>query len=104
MNEQGLQDIHSKWSDCEASPGTMTNQTITLHLSESEATISGTSLSGLAGEDSSWTSGSCVHLVHHHMLELLVVHRTKKDVRREGFPSGAAVQNVLTLLDTKKNY
>lgn len=40
----------------------------------------------LPGENSSGTSGSGVHLVEDHVLQFLIIHRSKVDVSLQRFP------------------
>lgn len=40
----------------------------------------------LPGEDSSGAPSPGVHLIEDHVLQLLIIHRSKVDVRFQGFP------------------
>lgn len=60
--------------------GPVRNETVSLHLAQTEATLAGTSLGRLAGEDGAGSAGTTVHLVQHHVLQLLVVDGTVVDV------------------------
>lgn len=57
----------------------MRDHAVTLHLSESEATISGAPFSRLSSEDLNGSSASRVHLVIDHVLQSLVESRPKED-------------------------
>lgn len=63
------------------SSSTVRNHTITLHFSETQTTISGTTFDGLARHDLNWASGTRVNLVVHHVAQTLVVCRTEEDLR-----------------------
>ena len=55
------------------------NHAVTLHLTESQATITTTPFSWLTGQDLGWSTATRVHFVLHHMLESLVISWTKED-------------------------
>ena len=73
------------------------DQTIALHLAESEASFAGSALRRLPGQDSAGTSGSAVHLVQDHVLELLVVDGAVVDVGLQGLAGYARGQHILPL-------
>ena len=73
------------------------DQTIALHLSESEASFARSALRRLPGQDSAGTSGSAVHLVQDHVLELLVVDGAVVDVGLQGLAGYARGQHILPL-------
>ena len=60
--------------------GAVANQAIPFHLAKTEAAISRPTLSWLPCEQRSGSTRTRVHLVHHHVLQLLVVDRPKEDV------------------------
>ena len=63
--------------------GTVSNKTISLHLTQPQSSVPAPALSGLPGEHRPWSSAATVHLVQHHVLQLLVIHRALVDVRLE---------------------
>ena len=76
---------------------TVANQTITLHLTDSEAAVSRSTFSRLASEDCDATSCPRMHLVLNHVLEPLIEDRAREDVARQHLPSDAAHQEVLSI-------
>ena len=62
-------------------PGSISNEAVSLHLAQPQPTVPGSPLGGLAREDRARPFGPGVHLVHHHVLQLLVVDGPKVDVR-----------------------
>lgn len=54
-----------------------------LHFSETQTTVPGSTLCGLAREHGARSAGARVHLVHDHVLELLVEHGPAEDERRQ---------------------
>lgn len=63
---------------------------ITLHLSETETTVSTTTFHRLTSEDLHWATSTRVDLVVDHVLETLVVRRAEVDLRLE-LAAGVAV-------------
>ena len=66
-------------------PCAVTNQTVPLHLPESQAAVPGPALCGLPCKHGAWTLGTGMHLVQHHVLQLLVVDGPKEDVGTQRF-------------------
>lgn len=56
------------------------DETVTLHLSETQTASSGSSLCRLSRQDRSRSCGTRMHLILHHVLQLLVVDWTKENV------------------------
>lgn len=52
---------------------------VTLHFTESETTISGSTFCGLPGQNLNWSSASRVHLVVDHVLQSLVEGGCQED-------------------------
>ena len=61
---------------------TVANQTITLHLTNSEAAVPRSTLRWLASEDCDATSRPRMHLVLNHVLEPLIEDWAREDVAR----------------------
>lgn len=59
--------------------GAVRDHAVTLHLSESKTSISGSTLGWLSGQDLSGASSSGMHLVSDHMLESLIVSGVEED-------------------------
>lgn len=76
----------------------MSNQAVPLHLTQTETPVSGPALRGLAGEHGPRASGPGMDLVHHHVLQLLVVDGTEEDVRLEGFARDSRGHAILALV------
>ncbi|MPN17715.1 hypothetical protein SDC9_165070 [bioreactor metagenome] len=66
------------------------DQTVTLHLTESETSLPGTSLGGLTGQDLHGAAGTDVHLAADHVVQLLVEYHSGVDLHLD-LPSGGAV-------------
>lgn len=69
----------------EEGSSTMGNHAITFHLSETETTITSTTLDGLARHNLDRTARPSVNLVVYHMAETLVVSGSEEDLRAELF-------------------
>ncbi len=66
--------------------GPVGDQAVSLHLPEPQSALPGAALRRLAGEHRAGPARTPVHLVHHHVLQLLVVHGAVVDVRLEERP------------------
>ena len=75
----------------------VSDQTIALHLSESKTTLTGSTLRWLTGQNGAGSSGSSVHLVQDHVLQLLVVNGAVVDVRLQRLAGNARGQHILAL-------
>lgn len=58
---------------------------LTLESNTFYVVVTGRSLS-LPGENSSGASGSGVHLIKHHVLQFLIIHRSKVDISLQRLP------------------
>ena len=76
----------------------MCSAVTSLHLTQPQSSIPGSSLCGLSGEYCSRSPGPGVHLVEHHVFELLVEHRSHVDVRLDGLSRDARSQHVLAVV------
>jgi hypothetical protein len=72
-----------------------TDSPISLHLSQSQSSVPRSSLGRLPRQHRPRSSRPRVHLVHDHVLELLVVDRTKEDVRLERLTGDSRGEHVL---------
>ena len=61
----------------------VTYEAVSLHLAQPESAVPAPALSGLPGEHRPGSGAAPVHLVQHHVLQLLVIHRALVDVRLE---------------------
>lgn len=76
--------------------GSVGNLTIALHLAETETTVPGPTLHGLAHQNLHGASGSRVNLVVHHMLEALVVGGAQEDLRLQFAPCVTIIHDLVT--------
>jgi hypothetical protein len=76
---------------------TVRDHAISFHLSESETTISGSTLSWLSCQDLGWTSSSRVHLISDHMLKSLIVSWTQEDEHFLFLSCETVVHNLITV-------
>lgn len=74
---------------------TIRNQTISLHLSQTQTTIPCSSLGRLACQNCARTTSAAVHLVLHHVLQSLIVDWAEEGVKDMCFTRDAAGQVVL---------
>lgn len=77
--------------------GTVRDHTITLHLSESEATVTCSTLSGLSRENLGRSTTSRVDLIAHHMLQALIIGRVQEDHHFHALASEAVVHDLVTI-------
>ena len=75
----------------------MRNHAITFHFSETKATITRTTFSGLSGQDLSWSSATSVNLISDHMLQSLVIGRTEEDLYFKSLSSESTVHGLITV-------
>ena len=75
---------------------TVTDQTVTLHLSEPESSAPGTSLGGLAGKDLDGSSGPVVELSADHVVQLLVEDDSGVDVHGDHLSGDSVVHRPST--------
>lgn len=80
------------------SRGTVSNHAITFHFSETQATVPGTTLDRLAGEDLQRSTRTGVDLVVDHMPQTLVVRRAQENLRAHLLTSVAVVHDLETTL------
>ena len=59
----------------------VTYETVPLHLAQPEPAVPAPALGGLPGEHAPGPRAAAVHLVQHHVLQLLVIHWAHGDVR-----------------------
>jgi hypothetical protein len=78
--------------------GTVGNQGITLHLSDTDTTTLGTTLHGLTGESVNGTGGTHLELVVHHVTQTLVVHQTHVDISGELAACDSTVQRLIAVV------
>ena len=75
----------------------MRDHAVTFHLSETEATVTSSSLSGLSSQDLGRSSTTRVDLVTYHMLQPLIVSWVKEDHDLEAFACEAIVHDLITV-------
>lgn len=76
---------------------TMRDHAVTLHLAESKTSVSGTTFSGLPGEDLSRTTSARMDLVTDHMLQALIVSRVEEDHDFEALTGESVVHHLVTI-------
>ena len=81
----------------EEARGAMRDHAVTLHLSESETAVSGTTFRRLSRQDLSRTSASRMNLVTHHMLEALIVGGIQEDHHLHALACEAIVHHFVTV-------
>src|SRR6478735_5512733 len=87
---------HLKQTLLQESSGTVSDHTITFHFSESETTITSTTLDRLSGHDLNWTTSTSVNLVVHHVTKTLVVGRSEEHLSTELSSSVTVVHDLET--------
>jgi hypothetical protein len=95
MDSVLVRNIHGSFFQ-EAS-STMRDHAISFHLSESETTITRSTLSWLSCQDLGWTSASRVHLVSDHMLKSLIVGWTQENEDFLFLSCETVVHNLITV-------
>ncbi|CAL4144067.1 unnamed protein product [Meganyctiphanes norvegica] len=76
----------------------MSNKTISFHFSKTKSTISCSSLCRLACQNCPRSTGTSMHFVHDHMLQFLIINRTKEYIANLGFSSNTTIHNFLALV------
>lgn len=94
VNPESIRDL--KETLLEERGGSVSNHAITLHLSESETTISRTTFDGLPRHDLHRPTGASVDLVVHHVAQTLVVCRPKEDLGAQLPPRVPVVHDLET--------
>lgn len=72
--------------------GTVGNEGVTFHLTDTDTTSLGTTLDGLAGQRVHGTGGTDLELVVNHVTETLVVDDTDEDIGGELFTGDTTVE------------
>ena len=77
--------------------GSVTDETVPLHLSEPETSLPGTSLGGLPGENLDRSPGPDVHLPADHVVQLLVEDDSRVDLGLDHASGPAVVHDLLSV-------
>ena len=75
----------------------VTDHAISLHLTESETSFSGSTFCRLSGQDLDWTSTSAMHLLTYHMLQSLVVCWAEEDQYSKLLTCKSVVHNFVSI-------
>jgi hypothetical protein len=69
---------HNLMNERNVKPWAVCDQAIAFHLTKTKSTVTGSTLCRLPSKNGSGSLRTCVHLVHHHVLQLLIVDLDKK--------------------------
>jgi hypothetical protein len=88
---------HVKQPFLQEASTSMRDHAVTLHLSETESTVTRTTFSRLSGQDLSGSSATSVDLIGNHMLQPLVIGGTKENLHLQSLSSESTVHGLVTI-------